>query len=54
MNTFYTDEFWGLDYPPTLQPDWLFEDLNDQFPDEKDWDDDDEEANYWSPYEWFN
>jgi hypothetical protein len=53
MNTFYTDEFWGLDYPPTPQPDWLFDDLSS---DEKDWDvdDEDEEANYWSPYEWFN
>lgn len=52
MKTFYNDEFWGLDYPPAPQPDWLFEDLNT---DEKDWDvDDDEEGNYWSPYEWFN
>jgi hypothetical protein len=54
MNTFYTDEFWGLDYPPTPQPEWLFEDLHDMSCDEKDWDDDDEEDNYWSPYEWFN
>jgi hypothetical protein len=55
MITFYTDEFWGLDYPPTTQPDWLFEDLYDLSSDEKDWDDeDDEEENYWSPYEWFN
>lgn len=54
MKTFYNDEFWGLNYPPIAQPDWLFEDLNDLSSDEKDWDDDDEEANYWSPYGWFN
>jgi len=55
MKTFYNDEFWGLDYPPTPHPDWLFDDLNDLSSDGKDWDDDDdEEANYWSPYEWFN